>query len=236
MDETRARRLTVSTLLSSLLFACGCQQSPTGVVERLPPPVYSPMAQHVVGPRAPVRTPEPEPPVKKPSEWEPAGGVSQRWNSIVIHHSDSHNGSLGEIDQWHRHNGWDGCGYHFVIGNGTDSPDGHVEMSYRWRMQLTGAHCRLPQEEEIRRRLSKNYYNEHGIGICLVGRFDHEAPTRRQLDAASRLLHFLMEECQIPESRIYGHGDLKSTSCPGRHLSVADLVRRARTLSASAKR
>jgi hypothetical protein len=174
--------------------------------------------------------------VKAQSEWEPAGGVSQRWNCIVIHHSESETGSLGEIDKWHKSNGWDGCGYHFVIGNGTHSPDGRVEMSYRWRLQLTGAHCRLPRDEEIGRRLTENYYNEHGIGICLVGRFDQEYPSSGQLEAAARLIHYLMETCHIPESQVFGHCDLKSTACPGRRLSIPELKRRVRTLNASAQR
>jgi hypothetical protein len=234
MDEIRARAVWLAGGLSVLFLVCGCRTQATDPVTRLPPPVLSPVSRDPVGPQPP-EAPPPPPKQERLPEWAPARAISQRWNCIIIHHSESETGSLDAIDQWHKHNGWDGCGYHFVIGNGTDSPDGSVEMSDRWRWQLTGAHCRLPRHEELRRRLSANYYNEHGIGICLVGRFDRENPTPRQLEAVTRLIHYLMRECDIPEGRVYGHGDVKSTACPGRYLSVADLKRRVRTFDASAQ-
>jgi len=62
--------------------------------------------------------------------------------AIVIHHSATENGNAAIFDRMHReHNHWDGVGYDFVIGNGTNSGDGEVEVTFRWQGQIAGAHC-----------------------------------------------------------------------------------------------
>src|SRR5688500_4663582 len=97
--------------------------------------------------------------------WMPAE-PSNRWTCIVIHHSASEAGGADRFDDWHRTKGWDELGYHFVIGNGSDTADGQVEVGPRWLAQKHGAHCKTKDE----------YYNNHGIGVCLVGNFDLRPP------------------------------------------------------------
>jgi hypothetical protein len=132
------------------------------------------------------------------------------WSAIIIHHSATGEGNATIIDKWHREeNGWNGIGYDFVIGNGTNSGDGEVEPTYRWRGQLTGAHCG---------GTPGNWANEEGIGICLVGDFSRSPPTARQMDSLVRLVRFLQARYHIPKSRIYGHGSTPGghiTDCPG---------------------
>jgi hypothetical protein len=136
----------------------------------------------------------------------------------VIHHSATTKGGAKTFDKYHREkNGWDELGYHFVIGNGTDTSDGRIEVGPRWYKQKHGAHCKTPG----------NYYNEHGIGICLVGNFDKTRPTRRQLRSLTSLLRFLQAECHIGPGQITAHGLVTGkTACPGRQFPLA-LVRRA---------
>ncbi len=127
------------------------------------------------------------------------------WRYIVVHHSASSAGSARTFHQAHRKRGWDGLGYDFVIGNGNGSPDGRVEVGYRWREQKVGAHAGV------------DYMNQHGVGICLVGNFDLDAPTHAQIRALTRLCNFLGEYCGIPPENLRLHRDLKTTACPGRH-------------------
>ena len=134
--------------------------------------------------------------------------LKRRWEYIVVHHTASAIGSAAQIDKWHKDKGWDGLGYDFVIGNGTGSGDGVVETGYRWRQQLVGAHVRVSG--------STNYMNEHGIGICLVGDFDHTRPSAAQMRSLSRLTSFLAGYCSIPATSLRLHGDVKSTDCPGK--------------------
>ncbi len=131
------------------------------------------------------------------------------WQYIVLHHSASESDSLETIDRFHREvRGWDGCGYHFVIGNGTYSGDGEIEVSRRWLEQKHGAHTKVAGHPE---------YNRYGIGICLVGNFEQHPPTPKQTQAARALVAYLMARYNIPPSRVSLHRVLAGgrTACPG---------------------
>jgi hypothetical protein len=150
-----------------------------------------------------------------PREWTPLG-KSNGWKWIVIHHSATPTGGAAAFDKMHKSKGWDELGYHFVIGNGTDTRDGQVEVGPRWPRQKWGAHAKTPD----------NRYNDFGIGVCLVGNFDTARPSDEQLKALSKLVAFLMKSYHIPANRVVGHSDTgRATDCPGRLFNVA-LVRR----------
>lgn len=150
-----------------------------------------------------------------PSEWIPPAGQQRNWRAIIIHHSATDNGNKAIFDRWHREgNHWDGIGYDFVIGNGTDSGNGEVEVTFRWKQQRTGAHCG---------GTPNNWANKYGIGICLVGNFNKYSPTPQQLRSLTKLVRFLKDRYGIPKNRIYGHGQVKgaSTDCPGKKFPMA---------------
>jgi N-acetyl-anhydromuramyl-L-alanine amidase AmpD len=141
---------------------------------------------------------------------------SQRWNCIVIHHSGSDAGGAGRFDAWHRTKGWDELGYHFVIGNGTDSAVGEVEVGPRWMSQKHGAHTVTKGD----------YHNKHGIGVCLVGNFDLHPPDERQMRSLAQLVAFLCREFKIPPERIFTHREVTGmTRCPGKQFDVVALRR-----------
>ncbi len=153
-------------------------------------------------------------PYREPG-WLPAA-KSDRWKCIVIHHSASDVGGAARYDRAHRDRGWDGLGYHFVIGNGSDTADGKVEIGFRWPGQIQGAHCKTPD----------HFYNDHGIGICLVGNFDDHPPTRLQMQTLARLVRFLCAEFNIPKSNILTHGGVTGkTDCPGKQFDLDQLKR-----------
>ena len=155
------------------------------------------------------------PPVKAEAGWIPAHR-SDRWTCIVIHHSASDEGGADRFDEWHRKRGWDELGYHFVIGNGTDTAMGQIEVGPRWTEQKHGAHTKTED----------GYYNQHGIGICLVGNFDKYPPSKQQMQSLARLVTFLCREFHIPPSHIYTHGGIThETDCPGKHFDLQQLRR-----------
>ncbi|MFC1737878.1 peptidoglycan recognition family protein [Planctomycetota bacterium] len=168
-------------------------------------------------PEIEITTPTPSSAVM-PASWIPPSHLKRRWTAIMIHHSATKNGNATIFDRWHREDrNWDGIGYDFVIGNGTDSPNGQVEVTFRWRQQRTGAHCG---------GTPGNWANESGIGICLVGDFSKSAPTRRQMNSLLQLVRFLQKRFSIPRSRIYGHKDVPGahiTNCPGSYFPMAQL-------------
>ncbi len=146
-----------------------------------------------------------------PAAWYPRHH-QREWTAIIIHHSATETGGARAFDRAHRARGWDELGYDFVIGNGTDTPDGYVEVGPRWKKQKQGAHCKTPS----------NYYNKHGIGICLVGNFDIQYPSAKQLASLKKLISFLSRKYDIPYNHILGHREVPQTHtrCPGQHMPL----------------
>ena len=209
-------------LAAGIFVFVGCQQNHAPIAQ-VPPPSF---AGPTIAPRAapaPVTAAPIAPPVAKasgPREWVPS--VPPRpWKWIVIHHSASPSGSMAVFDKEHKAKGWDGVGYHFVIGNGTNSGDGQIEVTPRWPIQKWGAHAKT----------ADNRFNEYGIGICLVGNFDMERPTSAQMRSLTRLVAYLMHTYHIPANNVLGHRDTKPTECPGRYVNIAAIRQMASAAS-----
>ena len=183
-----------------------------------PSPMYVSSYRQAPPPPQPTYRPPAPSPVTGEASWTPPGGIANKWTDIVVHHSASDSGGATAFDRHHRLvNKWDELGYHFVIGNGTDTGNGAVEVGSRWIKQKHGAHCKTPD----------NYYNDHGIGICLVGNFDQTSPTPQQLASLERLVRYLQQQCGIATSHVVTHGGVTAkTACPGRNFSIASLRNR----------
>ncbi len=164
-------------------------------------------------------TRSPAPP-QQPLTWSaiapPASTAIHPWRFIVLHHSASRGGDAQVIDRDHvAQNGWDGIGYHFVLGNGVDMPLGRIEATFRWRQQSHGAHAgALPLQKQ---------FNTDGIGVCLIGNYEKQAidplVERRLVELCARLIDRVPT---LSVGRIIGHRDVpgKSTACPGRGIDL----------------
>lgn len=147
--------------------------------------------------------------------------ADRAWGAIVLHHSGAASGGYAQLDRQHRANaGLTGCGYHFVIGNGTDSPDGTIEVTRRWSEQKPSQHCRGATDPAV---------NDYGIAICLVGDFETGQPTERQLESTRLLVRFLAERYRIDRSQVATHDQVDSTTsqstpCPGGNLHLSDIL------------
>lgn len=132
----------------------------------------------------------------------------QRWTGIVIHHLGEPAGNAASIHRRHLNMGYDGLGYHFVIGNGNGLADGAVEVGYRWNKQWAGAHVLGP---------AGDYHNRHSIGICLIGNGDRRGFTEQQMASLVSLTHRLQQALDIPDTAVFMHRDLaEEVSSPGR--------------------
>jgi len=130
------------------------------------------------------------------------------FTSIVIHHSATHGGSAAAFERNHRTR-LGGLAYHFIIGNGSGTPDGVVEVGYRWRDQIPGPHTK---NQDV---------NLESIAICLVGDLETGAPSKKQMTALLDLLEKLCREGRIPAERIRSHREVDNeTLCPGRGLPI----------------
>jgi LysM repeat protein len=142
-----------------------------------------------------------------PKELDETRVLPRRWKYIVIHHSATDSGTVKGMDRYHREMGMEnGLAYHFVIGNGKGLPDGEITIGQRWIKQIQGGH------------LKSESLNEQSIGICLVGKFDQEAPTRKQMDRLTALVDYLTRSCRLGISAVKTHQQIHPfhTRCPGR--------------------
>ncbi len=147
-----------------------------------------------------------------PAAWTPLANAEKRqWQWIVVHHSATANGGAARFEKSHKAQGWDELGYHFVIGNGSDTADGLVEVGGRWPVQKHGAHAKT----------ADNRYNDYGIGICLVGNFNETRPTAKQMASLTKLIAYLCNKYNIKNSDIIGHKMTgKQTDCPGDTMDI----------------
>jgi hypothetical protein len=156
-------------------------------------------------------------PASAPGETAWKVPLTRHWEGILIHHSATDSGNLALFDKQHREvNGWDMVGYQFIICNGKGGPDGLVETTERWRRQLHGAHAGVGQKR----------FNDHWIGICLVGNFNQARPSPRQMASLRRLVRFLEDYCGIPDANIKGHKSVREapTDCPGSRFPLHEIL------------
>jgi N-acetyl-anhydromuramyl-L-alanine amidase AmpD len=131
-------------------------------------------------------------------------------NKIIIHHSQTPGGNVEFLRNVHvKDNGWTDVGYHYVITNGIPhgnwpaGMDGFVQDGRP--VEMVGAHAKGA--------------NQDSIGICLIGDFENNQPTRKQIASLTSLLIELCNEYDItPFGNILGHRDANNTDCPGRYL------------------
>jgi len=195
--------------------------SPATPTSKVGPELITPRTSRRTRRGAPQRTAlraQVEPFVNDPDDLFVPPKADRPWKYVVMHHSASPAGGYAQIDRDHRKVlGINGCGYHFIIGNGTESPDGQVEVAQRWAEQKGGAHCRDGKNADV---------NEYGIGICFVGDFDNAPPTARQVQAARALIAYLQDRYAIPADRIGTHAHVANgpTACPGRQFPADTIL------------
>jgi hypothetical protein len=176
----------------------------------------------------------PEPPKKKESAWSRlfgGGGGSYtyltssirsaidrpsitrgRWRYIVVHNSGTRQGNAAAFEHYHRNvrHMVNGLAYHFVIGNGTSTRLGAIEIGNRWHRQMQGGH------------VHSDYLNNIAIGICLVGDFNNERVRQGQLDALAELITYLRRrvgKIDGHQAEVRAHKNINPpqwpTDCPG---------------------
>jgi hypothetical protein len=115
----------------------------------------------------------------------PADRRNPRWQFVVVHNSGTRQGNARVFDYYHKHvrHMQNGLAYHFVIGNGTSTGNGQIEIGDRWRRQINGGH------------VHSDNLNNIALGICLVGDFNRSQPTPAQLQSCEELIRYLRQRC-----------------------------------------
>ena len=120
--------------------------------------------------------------------------------SIIIHHTGAEKCQLNAMDNWHKHEGYGGLAYPFVV---TDT-----------------AIYKVHQETSVTIHAGNRYYNHNSIAVCLSGDFNKRRPTAAELRNLAYTIIYLMVKYGIPYSRVYTHGEVcdVKTDCCGRYL------------------
>jgi len=135
-----------------------------------------------------------------------------RWRYTVIHNSGTRQGSAKAFHYYHLRvrKMPNGLAYHFVIGNGSSTGDGQIEIGPRWERQINGGH------------VHSDYLNNIALGICLVGDFNRDVPTERQKAATEELVTYLRKRVGKIEGKpsiVKAHREINPprwpTDCPG---------------------
>lgn len=123
----------------------------------------------------------------------------RRIDKIIIHCSATPEGravTVRDIDKWHREKGYNGIGYHYIIGL-----NGEV-----WKgrdINLIGAHTQGQ--------------NANSIGVCYIGGCDKSMKPKDTRTAAQKvaLLNLVKElKRQFPTATIHGHNEYAAKACP----------------------
>jgi hypothetical protein len=107
---------------------------------------------------------------------------------------------LVRLQQWSRHTkGWIDIPYHYIVG-----PDGKVYAARPWG--ISGD--------------TNTEYDPHGhVLVMLLGNFEIQYPTTRQLHSTTNLLARIKKKFKLKLSDISAHIDYSTqTVCPGLHL------------------
>ena len=135
-----------------------------------------------------------------------------RWRYIVVHNSGTRQGNAKAFEYYHLRvrKMPNGLAYHFVIGNGSSSGDGEIEIGNRWKRQINGGH------------VHSDYLNNIALGVCLVGDFNRDKPSARQIDALDELTRYLRNRVGKTEGKVAvvkAHREINPprypTDCPG---------------------
>ena len=113
----------------------------------------------------------------------------QRWTSVYVHHSGTRSGNADSLA-----GRAGGLADHFVIGNGTGSVDGEIQIGHRWSSQLSAG--AVPGTSSIA---------PDCISICVVGDLDRSGPTPTQRLRLTQLVHSLQDRLGLPADRVYLH-------------------------------
>ena len=121
-------------------------------------------------------------------------------NKIIIHCTATPEGravTVADVDKWHKGKGWNGIGYHYLIGLNGEIWKGRDES-------IIGAHT--------------EGYNNNSIGIAYVGGMTKDMKSAKDTRTTAQkisLLNLIKQlKIKYPTAKIYGHRDFSSKACP----------------------
>lgn len=120
---------------------------------------------------------------------------------IIVHTSVSTWGTAKDIDDWHKEQGYNEIGYHYVIENGYPTAKSRREgkrddkraglLTPGRPEDVVGAHC--------------VGYNDKSIGVCLIGDVRKYPYEPEQIKSLITFLAIKCKQYSVPVENILGH-------------------------------
>ena len=107
--------------------------------------------------------------------------ASKQWQRVILHGTGSSQGTPRLLQRYHAdvQGVPEGRAWHFIIGNGNGTGDGHIEATEGWKRGVPAASGRDPGTRYT------------SISVCLAGDFHAHGPTEGQLEALKELMDYL---------------------------------------------
>ncbi len=139
---------------------------------------------------------------------------TDKWKSIVIHHSNTDQGSAYTLDGQALEQGDEnGLAEHFVIDNGTRGKTiGQIEVGPRWIKQIESGVCQFSDKKPP----------ADSISIVVVGNYNETGLPDKMMDSLVFLTVTLRGFYRIKLENILWHDDL----CPGKYFPRKEVLRR----------
>lgn len=99
-------------------------------------------------------------------------------------------------------------GYHYIV-----DPSGQVWAGRSTDLQ--GAHVKDQ--------------NEHNLGICFMGNFEYQHPTRAQIRTLNTFVPAQMQRFNVHTANLFTHRELGLSACPGANLQSIMVAARSRS-------
>ncbi|HEX2205519.1 MAG TPA: N-acetylmuramoyl-L-alanine amidase [Longimicrobium sp.] len=144
---------------------------------------------------------------------------------IVVHTAAAtmRNVDAKEIDRWHKANGWQGIGYHYVILNDRHDHKAEGTLEKGRPIGEQGAHVAG--------------INDVSVGICCVGDGDRDDFTPKQMARLLDLITELRRRFDVAVEDVIGHREVNDLirkgivnekyktgkTCPGRKVSMDEI-------------
>lgn len=125
---------------------------------------------------------------------------------IILHHTAAEEKDAEQIRRYHLSKGWQDIGYDFMIER-----DGHTAAGRS--LSIQGAHAGVL------------YYNQHAIGVAVIGNLSKRDIFPQQLASLIELLHELRKNYNIPLQNILLHKEIKNTECPGAQFPKKQIIK-----------
>lgn len=124
---------------------------------------------------------------------------------IVLHHTAAEEKDTEQIRKYHIGLGWRDIGYDYVIEKDGKTVEGRS-------LSIQGAHAGV------------SYYNQHSIGVAVIGNLSKREIYPEQFDALIDLLYDLILKWRIPVRNVITHREIKATECPGKNFPYDKVI------------